>query len=73
MVVPNKAGLERGREHMGRSLIVSPYGEVLAAATTDGWEIVRATVDLDEVARARFGLPFWRDRRPDAYGRLLRM
>jgi predicted amidohydrolase len=73
VVVPNKAGVERGRRHIGRSLVVSPYGEILAEARTDGWEVVHATVNLDEVARARFGLPFWRDRRPDTYGRLLRM
>lgn len=73
VVCPNKASVERGRRHIGRSLVVSPYGEILAEAKTDGWEVVHATVDLDEVARARFGLPFWRDRRPDTYGRLLRM
>ena len=73
VVAPTKAGVERRRRNKGRSRVGSPYGEILAEARTDGWEVVHATVDLDEVARARFGLPFWRDRRPDTYGRLLRM
>ncbi|MCK4786611.1 MAG: hypothetical protein KAV87_22825 [Desulfobacteraceae bacterium] len=71
VVVPNKAGREGIRENMGRSLIISPYGETLAEGSMDNWEIVQATIDLDEVDKARKSLPFWRDRRPSEYKTLV--
>lgn len=73
-VAPNKAGLEGVRDNIGQSLIVGPLegGEVLAKAETDGDELVVATIDLGQVSEARKGLPFWRDRRPDQYGDLVR-
>jgi N-carbamoylputrescine amidase len=80
VVVPNKAGEERldtafgenkTRQNMGRSLIINPLGEVTAIGSPDNWEVVMAKVDLDEVHEAQKGLPFWRDRRPSEYGRLV--
>lgn len=48
---------EDGRETFGHSLIVAPWGEVLAEA--DGAEpgIILADLDLDEVAKARGRIP----------------
>jgi N-carbamoylputrescine amidase len=37
---------------------------------SDGPELLVAALDLDEVDRAQKSLPWWRDRRPDLYGRL---
>ncbi len=80
VVVPSKAGEERLdtafgtgmiRQNMGRSLIINPLGETIAVGSPDAWEVVMAKVDLDEVHRAQKGLPFWRDRRPSEYGRLI--
>ena len=51
----------------GHSLIVDPWGEVLAAATSDGPEIVMAALDLREVARRREQIAFMDFRRPDLY------
>lgn len=51
----------------GHSLIVDPWGEVLAEATSDGPEIVMATLDLHEVARRREQIAFMDFRRPDLY------
>jgi predicted amidohydrolase len=51
----------------GHSLIVDPWGEVLAEATSDGPEIVMATLDLHEVARRREQIAFMNFRRPDLY------
>lgn len=31
-----------------------------------------ADIDLDDVVEARKRLPFWRDRRPEIYGELIR-
>lgn len=72
VVAVNRAGNEAGRQHIGRSMIVNPIGaEVMAVAKGDGDEVLVATLDLDDVARAQKSLPWWRDRRPDLYGRLV--
>jgi N-carbamoylputrescine amidase len=80
VVVANKAGEElvdtpfgKGivRNNMGRSLIINPLGETIVTGSPDKWEVVMAKVDIDEVHRAQKGLPFWRDRRPSEYGRLI--
>ncbi len=70
---PNRAGDEHGRQHIGKSMVVSPLGaEVLATAKDESDELLVATLDLDDVATAQKSLPWWRDRRPDLYGRLVR-
>jgi predicted amidohydrolase len=53
----------------GHTLIVDPWGEVLAEATSDGPEVVMATLDLDEVARRRAQIAVMDFRRPEVYGR----
>jgi predicted amidohydrolase len=73
VVAVNRAGDEAGRQNIGKSMIVNPVGaEVMAVAKGDGDELLVATLDLDDVARAQKSLPWWRDRRPDLYGRLVR-
>lgn len=68
VVATNRAGDEHGRQHIGKSMIVSPIGaEIMAIAETDGNELVVATLDLDDVDRAQKSLPWWRDRRPELY------
>jgi len=72
VVAPNKAGVENGRNNVGRSLIISPIGgEILAEAQTEKDELIVAGVDLDDVIKAHRRLPFWCDRRPDQYKVLL--
>ena len=71
-VLPNKAGQEGVRENSGRSMIMSPLGgDIIAEGSQDGEELVCAEIDLDDVVEARRRMPWWRDRRPDAYGALL--
>lgn len=48
---------EDGRETYGHSLIVDPWGRVLAEADHDEPGVVIADIDLDEVARARAKIP----------------
>ena len=57
----------------GHSLIVDPWGEVLAQATSDGPEVVTATLDLEEVARRRSQISVMDFRRPDVYERETRV
>lgn len=72
VVAVNRAGDEHGRQHIGKSMIVNPVGaEIMAVTKTDGPELLVATLDLDDVERAQKSLPWWRDRRPDLYGRLV--
>ena len=71
VVAVNRCGLEQGRNHIGRSMIVDPVGaDILAVASSDTPELLVATVDLDNVAAAQTSLPWWRDRRPELYGSL---
>ena len=72
VVAVNRAGHEDGRQHLGKSMIVNPVGaEIMAMTKGDGDELLVATLDLDDVDRAQKSLPWWRDRRPDLYGRLV--
>jgi len=71
VVAVNRAGVEHGRNHIGRSMIVDPIGaDIVAEASNDKAELLVATVDLDHVATAQTSLPWWRDRRPELYGAL---
>lgn len=53
----------------GTSLIVSPWGEVLARAGADEPAILYADLDPGAVAQAREALPVLALRRPEVYGR----
>lgn len=63
-------GTEQGIKFHGTSLIVNPYGEIIAQAPAEGDMILSATIDLEEVDRARIATPIFRDLRPELYGRL---
>ncbi|WP_237153228.1 carbon-nitrogen hydrolase family protein [Oryzibacter oryziterrae] len=55
---------EDGRETFGHSLIVSPWGQVIAEAEADAPGVVLADIDLDEVAVARGRIPSLLNERP---------
>lgn len=55
-----------GRETYGHSLIVAPWGEVLAEAGGDGPEIVMAEIDPALAADARQRIPALKNERPFA-------
>lgn len=57
VLAPGQAGEhEGGRSSWGHSLIVGPWGEVLAEGR-EGSEILLSDLDLDEVAKARQAIP----------------
>ena len=70
VLAANRVGIEGPRHHLGRSMIVDPRGMILAEAGTKEPELLVREIDLDEVERARKKFPWWRDRRPDLYGKL---
>lgn len=51
---------EDGRATWGRSMIVGPWGQVLAAFDHDEPGVLLADLDLAEVASARAAIPAWR-------------
>lgn len=76
-VAVNKGGLEdcldAKRHFFGTSCILSPMGEVVAvAAAGRGPEVLRASVDLGEARRHAWRYNFFRDRRPEIYGSILK-
>lgn len=64
----NRAGAGGGTRFDGGSLIVDPWGEVLAEGGA-GEEILYAEIDPARVLAVREQVPVFRDRRPDAYWR----
>ncbi len=63
----NRTGREDNLDFWGTSFVADPFGEVLAQASTDKAETVRANLDLHEIGVTRQHWPFLRDRRVDAY------
>ncbi len=74
----NRVGLEKplvgtpGIQFWGSSFICGPQGEILASASDDREEILLAEVDPSLVETVRRNWPFFRDRRIDAYGDILK-
>jgi N-carbamoylputrescine amidase len=68
----NRSGTHDGTEFWGRSFFVNPYGQIVAKAGTAGEEILLHDVDFAEVEDFRRIWPFFRDRRIDTYGDLLK-
>ena len=75
----NKAGFEQvegedgGRDHFGRSCVVSPMGEIEASIEGEPWGIVAATIELDKRKVMKETLVDWmRERRPELYGEITR-
>jgi N-carbamoylputrescine amidase len=69
----NKVGVDVGgsaRDHHGDSLICNPRGEVIAQASATEEGIVAAEVDLSVIPELRALWGYYRDRRPDLYGRV---
>lgn len=61
VIACNGAGIDHGVPLAGTSLVIDPWGRVLARGG-DGEEIVRATIDLEQVAEIRTAFPVLGDR-----------
>jgi predicted amidohydrolase len=66
VVAPGQSGGPPGNPSFGRSMIVDPWGTVVAQAA-DGVGIVRADVETDRVAAVRRQIPSLANRRPETY------
>jgi N-carbamoylputrescine amidase len=59
-------------EFYGSSYIVNPRGQIEAQASYDQDELLIHEIDLDMIRQVRDTWQFFRDRRPDAYGSLVK-
>ena len=66
MFACNRVGKDAGNEFFGHSLVVDPWGEILAEGG-EGEELITVTVDLAKVQEARRKIPILQDRRPEIY------
>lgn len=65
------AGEEGGQTFYGTSFICDERGDILDELGRDEEGIVVATIDRERVRRHRAAFGFFRDRRPELYGRLV--
>jgi predicted amidohydrolase len=64
VLAPAQGGLhEDGRGTWGHSMIVGPWGDILAQAEGDEPGVIAATLDLDAVAKARQAIPALKNER----------
>jgi omega-amidase len=66
VIACNRSGSDPNNEFAGHSLIIDPWGEVIAEAG-EGEEILNAAIDLEMVKAIREQIPVFADRRPDLY------
>jgi len=59
-------------EFYGQSYFCNPRGKIVAEGSRDKDEIVTADLDLEMIAEVRRTWQFYRDRRPDIYGDLVK-
>jgi beta-ureidopropionase len=72
MAAINRVGEEPWKtgHFYGSSYIVDPRGQMIVKGSRDQEELVIGDVDLDMIREVRNVWQFYRDRRPDSYGRL---
>ena len=70
VVAANRIGTEDGQRFYGHSFICDERGDILAEFGATETGVLTATLDLDQAKRHRAAFGFFRDRRPELYGRL---
>jgi len=70
VVAANRIGTEGGQTFYGHSFICDERGDMLAEFGAGESGVLVATLDIDLAKRHRAAFGFFRDRRPDLYGRL---
>ncbi|WP_339174385.1 carbon-nitrogen family hydrolase [Anoxybacillus sp. FSL W8-1294] len=66
VVACNRAGKDPNNEFAGHSMIIDPWGNILAEGNEQETVIV-ANIDINEVQDVRARIPIFADRRPDVY------
>ncbi|NJC33769.1 N-carbamoylputrescine amidase [Sphingomonas jejuensis] len=71
VVAANRVGVEHGQTFYGTSFICDERGDILSELGREETGVITATLDLPRVRRHRAAFGFFRDRRPELYGRLV--
>lgn len=70
VIAANRTGSESGQRFYGHSFITDEWGDFLAELGGEERGVLTARIDLARAARHRAGMGFFRDRRPQLYGRI---
>ena len=70
VVAANRIGTEGDQRFYGHSFICDERGDILAEFGAEESGVITATLDLAAARRHRAAFGFFRDRRPELYGRL---
>jgi N-carbamoylputrescine amidase len=70
VVAANRIGTEHGQRFYGHSFICDERGDILEEFGADESGVLVATLDLAQAKKHRAAFGFFRDRRPELYGRL---
>jgi N-carbamoylputrescine amidase len=70
LIAANRIGNESGQQFYGHSFIANEWGDLVIEYGCEETGVLVATFDLAQAAKHRAGMGFFRDRRPDLYGRL---
>ncbi|MFN3725292.1 MAG: N-carbamoylputrescine amidase [Allosphingosinicella sp.] len=70
VVAANRIGTEHGQRFYGHSFICDERGDILAEFGATETGVISATLDLTRAKRHRAAFGFFRDRRPELYGRI---
>jgi N-carbamoylputrescine amidase len=70
VIAANRVGCEAGQSFYGHSFITNEWGDRVAEMERDAEGVIVAELDLAEAARHRASMGFFRDRRPQLYGRI---
>lgn len=71
VVAANRIGVEHGQTFYGTSFITDERGDIVAELGREETGVITASFELDRVKRHRAAFGFFRDRRPELYGRLV--
>jgi len=71
VVAANRTGAEGAMSFYGHSFITDERGDLVADMGNGAQGVLDAKFDLERIARHRATFGFFRDRRPDMYGRLV--
>ena len=70
VVAANRIGVEEGQSFYGHSFIADEWGDLVAEFAGEESGVLIARLDLARAAKHRAGMGFFRDRRPELYGRI---
>jgi len=67
VILANRIGTDDGVTFCGSSVIIDPNGTILAAASTQGEELIAAKLSADVITSVRSRMAVFTHRRPDLY------